>query len=131
LVQTNPACTRLGPLPSELFELIGQQGFALQDWNSARNALGKTGLTKYADFNLLNLVDDNPSKPTFEVRILPGSTSPIQIARQAVLFEAILNWCVAHPVGLTAGDKKIPDFGKFLSLLDMDEKTKNHWLAKL
>jgi hypothetical protein len=129
LVGTNPRCIRLGPLPDRLFELIGQPGFVLQEWSTAARALKKVGLTKYADFNLLNLVENPANKPTFEVRILPGSMSAETIGRQAQLFEAILEWCADHPIGLSGESGSAPDFRKFLGGLNMQPKTAESWLA--
>jgi len=93
LVGVNPHCVRLGPWPPALAELTRSEVFAAMDWPSARSALAKLGLSKYCDFNLLNIVAEDLDKYTFEVRILPAHLTPEPIIEAAVLFEAMLRWC--------------------------------------
>jgi hypothetical protein len=93
LVGVNPNCVRLGRWPGSLIYLVGGYAFAALDWPSARAALREVELTKYCDFNILNIVRDDPSKPTFEVRVLPAVLSPEPILEAAALFEALLREC--------------------------------------
>jgi len=93
LVGANPHCVRLGPWPPALADLTRSEAFAAMDWPSARSALGTLGLSKYCDFNLLNIVNEDPDKHTFEVRILPAHLTPEPIVEATVLFEAMLRWC--------------------------------------
>ncbi len=127
LVGTNPNCIRLGPLPDGLVDLVQTAGFRDLDWDKACALVRDTGLTKYADFNLLNFIQDIPGKPTFEVRILPGSMDASVITGQAGLFEAILNWCVRAP------DDASPSagFGAFVRSLDLPHEDKDAWLARM
>ena len=94
LVGVNPNCIRLGSWPDELMERIADPSFASMTWDEARQCLGEVKLTKYCDFNLLNLVTGNAAKHTFEVRILPVSLQPEPIMAAARLFEALLLLCL-------------------------------------
>jgi hypothetical protein len=105
LVGTNPHCIRLGRWPDRLLALVASPGFAALDWPAARRALTDAGLTKYCDFNLLNLATADRAKHTFEVRILPSSLDARPIIAAASLFAALLHWC-AEPA---AGTRHISD----------------------
>lgn len=89
-VGTNPACRRLGGWPDALRETVSAPGFENLSWPAAQERLQATGLSKYCDFNLKNLVHDVPGKPTFEVRILPGLSETGLIMKQVELFETVL-----------------------------------------
>ena len=67
----NPHCQRLGDWPDALYSLVEQADWLELDWETARERLKTTGLTKYCDFNLSNLVVGDADKFTFEVRVLP------------------------------------------------------------
>jgi hypothetical protein len=94
LVRTNPNCVRLGHWPKPLVKLAADPAFMTLDWPQALLRLKECKLTKYCDFNLLNIVHENPKKPTFEVRILPVTFEVDRILEMATLFEAILLWAV-------------------------------------
>jgi hypothetical protein len=104
LLGANPNCVRVGAWPPMLEKLVRHPDFADMTWTQAREALRAVGLSKYCDFNLVNLVEQNPQKPTFEVRILPSTLDAGPIIEAAALFQAILCWCV----GATSGQKQIP-----------------------
>jgi hypothetical protein len=82
---TNPACRRLAPLPDTLLELVEAGDDA---------AARATGLTKYADVNLTQLVTARPLRDTLEVRILPGAIDGPSIVRRAALVESLLARCL-------------------------------------
>ncbi|GEK21987.1 amidoligase family protein [Cellulomonas xylanilytica] len=82
---TNPACRRLAPLPEALLDLVESTG-------DARELA--TGLTKYADVNLAQLVTDTPARDTLEVRILPGAIDGPGIVERAALVESLLGRCL-------------------------------------
>jgi hypothetical protein len=105
LVGTNPHCIRLGKWPDRLLALVASPDFTKLDWPAARQALAGVGLTKYCDFNLLNLANADHAKHTFEVRILPSSLDAGPIIAAASLFAALLHWC-SEPAG---GVHRIPD----------------------
>jgi len=90
MVGTNPNCVRLGRWPDALPALTRSDRFRALPWPEARAALNQTGLSKYCDFNLLNIAAENAAKHTFELRILPSSLDPAPILEAAALFEAIL-----------------------------------------
>ncbi|MDG1482465.1 MAG: amidoligase family protein [Myxococcota bacterium] len=90
LVGTNPRCVRLGSWPDALRTCTEADDFTRLPWSMARQRLRTVKLSKYCDFNLLNLVRDTPEKCTFEVRILPGLMETAPIIAAAALFEAIL-----------------------------------------
>ena len=120
-------CRRLGNLPEKLFELTQQSDFASLSWRAAQARLKELSLSKFVDFNVLNLVHDVPEKPTFEVRILPGSMDMAQIVDQAMLFEAILKWCVA-PGTASMADNGIADF---VTQLPAPEERKRNWIERV
>jgi hypothetical protein len=114
---TNPACTRLQPLPAALVDLVdlvenqdavgsdadvGSNAGAnthaddAQRWTRLQAAAKATGLTKYFDVNLTALLTDQPPRDTVEVRILPGSLRADDIVRRAALVEALLARCREH-----------------------------------
>ncbi|OII23599.1 amidoligase family protein [Frigoribacterium sp. MCBA15_019] len=100
---TNPACTRLAPLPSALVELVGRAdprgAGRADDWSRLQAAAAGTGLTKYADVNLTALVTERPVRDTIEVRILPGTLDAADLTRRAGLVERLLARCLeAEPV---------------------------------
>lgn len=89
---TNPRCRRLGRWPRKLIEMVETPDFVELDWEAARERLSEAGLTKYCDFNLVNLVRGDPAKHTFEVRILPVWMDPRKIFESARRFARILDW---------------------------------------
>jgi hypothetical protein len=122
LVGTNPNCRRLGPWPDDLIELVEDDAFAALDWPEARKALRELGLSKFCDFNLLNIAEAVRNKHTFEVRILPVSLDAGEIVMQAELFAAILHWASAHDGG-DAGD----DIQAFIWNLPLAPEAKARW----
>lgn len=126
IVGTNPRCRRLGRLPEPLFALAGQRGFDRLSWAEAEARLRALDLSKYVDFNVLNLVHDMPGKPTFEVRILPGSIDTAEIIGWALLFQAILEWCVA-PGSERDG---AGDIARLIAVLPAPEEQKRAWIAR-
>lgn len=92
---TNPRCRRLAPFPPALLQMIEAPGFASLPWHQARARLRGLSLSKYMDFNLRGVVHDIPGKPTFEVRIFPGSdrAEPIVAGLEAIL-------AVLRPLGM-------------------------------
>jgi hypothetical protein len=88
---TNPACLRLGPLPSDLLDLVSR---APHGWTALAADARAVGLTKFADVNLTQVVAARPVRDTLEVRILPGSIEEDEIMRGAALVEALLRRCL-------------------------------------
>jgi hypothetical protein len=127
LVGVNPNCVRLGPWPDALISLAETAEFRKLAWPDATAALGEVGLSKYCDFNLLNIASDNTSKYTFEVRILPAHLDPATILEAAALFEALLRWC-----GDTASSKAPPPrtLARLIDLLAMPRSTARIWRAR-
>ena len=75
---TNPRCTRLGPLPADLVELVRADW---PDWTSLRAVAARTGVTKFSDVNLTRVLGVRPGPDVLEVRILPGSIDGEEIGR--------------------------------------------------
>jgi hypothetical protein len=94
---TNPACTRLNPLPPALLDLVEKQDaagrFGDDGWGRLQLAARSTGLSKYFDVNLTALLTDDPPRDTLEVRILPGSLHASDVTCRAALVEALLARC--------------------------------------
>lgn len=93
--RTNPNCRRLGPWPDSLLEVVQADDFPSLSWPLAVEKLRAVELTKYCDFNLVNLLRGQPDKLTFEVRIAPSTLTSEPILRIAELFEAILKRAIA------------------------------------
>lgn len=92
---TNPACRRLGPLPTDLLDLVERApADGLAQWETLAVDARSTGLTKFADVNLTQVVAAHPLRDTLEVRILPGSVDERAIVRDAALVEALLRRCL-------------------------------------
>ncbi|MGK5682657.1 amidoligase family protein [Actinoplanes sp. URMC 104] len=90
LLQTNPACRRLAPLPGPLVAATaGRPG-----WDELRRAADEGGLTKFFDVNLTQLFADRPIRDTVEVRILPGALDADAIVARAALVELLLERCL-------------------------------------
>ena len=92
MVETNPACVRLGDWSSEVHDCIAQPGFNELLWEEAKLALVAAQPSKYVDYNIANMVGDVPGKPTFEVRTLPSTLDSGEIITAARLFEALLRF---------------------------------------
>lgn len=88
---TNPACRRLAPLPAELVALVDRE--PAPSWPALAAAARSTGLTKYADVNLTQLVAARPARDTLEVRLLPGSVDAADVVARAALVERLLLRC--------------------------------------
>ena len=112
MVGVNPNCIRLGNWPPELAALTTSAAFRAMDWPEARAALRPLKLTKYCDFNLVNLIAETPGKDTIEIRILPATLDARQILDAAMLFEALLRLCINR-----AGTDLPGDFAALLAAL--------------
>lgn len=90
LVKLNPYCKRLGPWDPSLLSLVEQSDFESLSWSEACERLKHVELTKYCDFNLLNLVRGSALKDTFEIRIFRATLNLEEILMNIHLFEALL-----------------------------------------
>ena len=127
LVGSNPECVRLGRLPAEIFQAVREPGFSGKGWKIALKTLELLELSKFCDYNILNLIHEIPGKPTFEVRVFPGSMDAAEINRWTSLFEAILWYCVDTSKAGALPESELYNFLKALTLSDGD---KNHWLKR-
>ena len=104
LLQTNPACRRLAPLPEPLMAAVA----GTPSYDELRAAADAGELTKFFDVNLTQLIKDEPVRDTVEIRILPGAIDPDEILNRAGLVELLLARCEdpepfpAPPAGPTA-----------------------------
>jgi len=111
VVETNPRCRRLGGWPEALHEVVEDDEFVTLVWQDAQERLQATGLTKYCDVNLKNIVHDVPDKPTIEARIFPGLDSTTKILDCAAMFEAVLWLAVdTHEITRAAPSSDVPAF---------------------
>ncbi|MGX6606318.1 amidoligase family protein [Micromonosporaceae bacterium Da 78-11] len=90
LLQTNPACRRLAPLPEPLLTAIA----GTPSTEDLRRAAADGALTKFFDVNLTQLLSDTPIRDTVEIRILPGAIDPDEIVDRAGLVELLLERCL-------------------------------------
>lgn len=125
LVGANENCVRLGRWPEALPALVRTDAFQALEWQAARAAMSGLELTKYCDFNLLNIAAENRAKHTFEVRVLPSWLEPEPIVEAAALFEALLRWCVTMPT------HKPGTLAELLDALPMPEAVARSWRAQL
>lgn len=96
MLGTNPACRRLAPLPSSLLDIVDRpwsEVDGVSGWARLQAAARTTGLTKFFDVNLAQLLTDDPVRDTVEVRILPGSLDGHDVLARAALVEALLDRC--------------------------------------
>lgn len=124
ICEANPHCVRLGHWPPALNELTRSEAFAAMDWPQARAALKKLGLSKFCDFNLVNLVNEDRAKHTFEVRILPATLDAASIMAAAALFEGLLRWC-------STSAAPTADVRALLQALPLSADMQAHWSARL
>ena len=90
LLQTNPACRRLAPLPEPLVAATaGRPG-----WGELKQAADDGELTKFFDINLTQLFAEHPIRDTIEVRILPGAIDTDAVVNRAALVELLLERCL-------------------------------------
>jgi putative amidoligase enzyme len=90
LLQTNPRCRRLAPLPEAL--VAAADGGAPVE--QLRKAADEGELTKYFDINLTQVLTDHPPlRDTVEIRILPGGIDAGPILDRAGLIELLLDRC--------------------------------------
>jgi hypothetical protein len=89
LLQTNPACRRLAPLPSSLVA-AADGGAPIEQ---LRKAADEGELTKFFDVNLTQVLTDTPFRDTVEIRILPGAIDAGPIVDRAALVELLLDRC--------------------------------------
>ena len=92
----NPNCLRLGPWPDSLLALVKTPVFQSLSWQQARDQLKPLKLSKYCDFNLLNLVSESKSKHTIEIRVLPASLSAKEIIDATRAFECLFQLAQTH-----------------------------------
>ena len=90
LLQTNPACRRLAPLPESLVAAVD----GIASYDDLRKAAADGGLTKFFDVNLTQLLTDTPIRDTIEIRILPGAIDADDILNRAGLVELLLERCL-------------------------------------
>ena len=126
LFATNPNCVRLGDWPRQLHRLVGRAGFTELDWPEARSALNTVGLTKYYDFNLVNMVEETPDKNTLEVRILPTLFDAGEVVAAAAFFGAILDWCIDAAEDRRAAPR---NFSQMIDALPLPAKDRQQWIA--
>ena len=124
LIGVNKNCRRLGDWPRTLLDLVKKEEFLAAHWPEAREMLSDTKLSKYCDFNLINIVNADTSKHSVEIRILPATLSAKTILHSTILFEAILRWC-SEP---DSKPNHVPNhFSIFLDFLMLDEGEKSRW----
>jgi putative amidoligase enzyme len=90
LLQTNPACRRLAPMPEQLVRAAAGN----PTYEDLRAAAETGGLTKFFDVNLTQLLRANPPRDTIEIRILPGAIETADIMNRAGLIELLLERCL-------------------------------------
>lgn len=90
MLQTNPACRRLAPLPEPLVRAVD----GIPSYGQLCEAAELGGLTKFFDVNLTQLLTATPLRDTVEIRILPGAITSDEILHRAALVELLLERCL-------------------------------------
>lgn len=128
LVGVNTDCVRLGAWPDSLLKLTASEKFQMLSWPEARAAIAGLTLSKYCDYNLLNIANENKQKHTFEVRVLPSTLDATQILQATSLFEALLAWCCS-----TASQSQLlPDtLTMLINQAPCSKSTSNHWQRQI
>lgn len=117
LLQTNPRCRRLAPLPGALVDLVAGS----PSRQELRDAATSNGLSKFFDVNLTQLLRDDPVRDTLEVRILPGSIDAGEIVERAARVERLLDRCCgngrfpAPPPGMESAVGQLRDLASDLA----------------
>jgi hypothetical protein len=89
LLQTNPACRRLAPLPEQLVRAADGD----PSYEDLQRAATEGRLTKWFDVNLTQLLKPDPLRDTIEIRILPGMIETADVMNRAGLVELLLDRC--------------------------------------
>ena len=89
ILQTNPACVRLAPLPEPLV----QEADGDPTFEQLRAAATTGELTKFFDVNLTQLFAEQPLRDTVEIRILPGAIAADDVLNRAAVVELLLDRC--------------------------------------
>jgi Putative amidoligase enzyme len=89
LLATNPECRRLKPLPEQLVGLVD----GVPTYDEMREVAKQSGLTKFYDVNLTQLLRPDPVRDTVEIRILPGAIDADAVIERAVVVESLLDRC--------------------------------------
>jgi hypothetical protein len=126
LVGANPNCVRLGSWDESIIEVVRSAGFRSLAWPDAQEALRGAKLSKYCDYNILNLAREDPLKHTFEVRVPPTALTPEPILAAAGLFEAFLWWC--RDAGSTG--RAPATLSRLLEVLPLPPEARRHWLER-
>ena len=109
LLGANSNCVRLGSWPEALPNLTKSERFRSLAWPDAQAALKQVGLSKFCDYNLLNLALGTRAKHTFEVRVLPTHLTAPPIIKAAALFEALLRGCTGPQAQQFAACESLAD----------------------
>lgn len=125
LVGTNPNCRRLGKWPQVLHQLVSHPEFKNLSWEEVCEELEEIKLSKFVDFNLINMVHARHEKHTFEVRILPVCMDVEPIMLAATLFEGILQHAIDQPLINPAELES--SLLELIHKLPIDNAVKKHW----
>lgn len=123
LMATNPACVRLGPYNTDIVQMVSSPRFMSQNWQQARENLSAIGLTKYCDYNLVNMINQSKDKDTLEIRILPGIIDAQKIVHCTRFFEAMMRCCLQDGFILPNSIQTL------IQSLSLDKNEKDRWLA--
>lgn len=127
LIGFNPNCVRLGKWPQAVPELTAAPAFRAMPWPAAQAALLATGMTKYCDYNLINIASGNRAKYTVELRVLPTSLDVRPVLMAAALFEAILRRSIAPG----AADAPMPDtLAELIDGLALASDVRTYWKGR-
>ena len=121
-MDTNPACMRLGPFDPEFIQVVGRPEFKHLDWEDMCKILMPFKLTKYCDYNLINMINQTEEKDTLEIRILPGLMDVEKIIKYARFFEALLHYSLKDITKIPTSLKSL------ICSLDLTQIEQNEWL---
>jgi hypothetical protein len=130
LFRTNYKCIRLGRWHQSIFELVEKPWFPTLSWEQVKDEFKRLPLTKYCNYNLINIIHDIQEKPTFEVRILPSTLDPFEITCAASVIETLLLMArssMSYRQTLPISTNK-ENIDQFLTTLNISESIRQFYL---
>ena len=130
LFKTNHKCIRLGRWHQSIFELVEKPWFPTLSWEQVKDEFKRLPLTKYCNYNLINIIHDIQEKPTFEVRILPSTLDPFEITCAASVIETLLLMArssMSYRQTLPISTNK-ENIDQFLTTLNISESIRQFYL---
>ena len=129
LFRTNPNCVRLGKWPDELVGLTSDPAFSNLTWDEVIARCSDLHITKFVDFNILNVLAGQSDKHTFEVRIFPVTFDVELILKQTVLIEGMLK--IATDTSVERSWLLQASLRQMIEAMEITPEPKRYWLQEI